>query len=376
MKSRAARIKSSIHEVQEIYEAINMLAYSQDKALLDTLGLKSTSSSSSEGSDEETDYSECNSPRDSCETMPNHSLLARALSESNFNWFEFHEKIEGIMEQTDSNNVSKTLEEFFLQIPHMGLSQNQMEHTVQSHRAFQAAASESYEQERIARSINGEIVSESESDDPDQYVGITSITSAAGRELIRKKRVSIKTRHRRMRAKIVAEKRLLARKLSKRTSKVLRDCPNIGKTIEYFVEDHQVGADAWRRTGVLTFDGNSKLKDKVTYKKIQKHLETVYGRKFAFGTVVELCVPRNKRRCSSKRYKSLAKVMSRRARKGFNLRFNPDSHWSAAFYKALNKIQYVDGRNIVNINRDDATGFRLELPASSTLLQLYKGKIL
>ena len=294
-------VLNPVHEVQEIYEAINMLAYSQDKALLDTLGLKSTSSSSSEGSDEETDYSECNSPRDSCETMPNHSLLARALSESNFNWFEFHEKIEGIMEQTDSNNVSKTLEEFFLQIPHMGLSQNQMEHTVQSHRAFQAAASESYEQERIARSINGEIVSESESDDPDQYVGITSITSAAGRELIRKKRVSIKTRH---------EKRLLARKLSKRTSKVLRDCPNIGKTIESFVEDHQVGADAWRRMGVLTFDGNSKLKDKVTYKKIQKHLETVYGRKFAFGTVVELCVPRNKRRCSSKRYKSLAKVTS------------------------------------------------------------------
>lgn len=159
---------------------------------------------------------------------------------------------------------------------------------------------------------------------------------------------------------MVAEKRLLARKLSKRTSKVLKECPNIGKTIESFVEDHQVGADAWRRTGVLTFDGNSKLKDKVTYKKIQKHLEKVYSRKFAFGTVVELCIPRNKRRCSSKRYKTLAKVTSRRARKGFNLRFNPDSHWSASFYKALNQMQYVDGCNILNINRDDATCFRLD----------------
>ena len=72
--------------------------------------------------------------------------------------------------------------------------------------------------------------------------------------------------------------------MSKRTSKILRDCPNIGQTIESFVEDHSVGADAWRRTGVLTFDGNANLKDKVTYTKIQKHLEEVYGRHFAYGT--------------------------------------------------------------------------------------------
>ena len=73
--------------------------------------------------------------------------------------------------------------------------------------------------------------------------------------------------------------------------------------------------------------------------------------------MVELCIPRNKCRRSSKRYKSLAKVTSRRA---FNLRFNPDTHWSASFYKALNQLQYVDGRNILNVNRDDATGFRLD----------------
>ena len=86
----------------------------------------------------------------------------------------------------------------------------------------------------------------------------------------------------------------------------------------------------------------------------------MYGRKFAYGTVVELCVAHNKRRRSSKRYRGLAKVTTRRARKGFSLRFNPDSHWSASFYKGLNKLQYEDGRNILNVNRDDATGFRLD----------------
>jgi len=35
-------------------------------------------------------------------------------------------------------------------------------------------------------------------------------------------------------------------------------------------------------------------------------------------------------------------------------------HWSASFYKGLQNIQYVDGKNILNVNRDDATGFRLD----------------
>ena len=44
---------------------------------------------------------------------------------------------------------------------------------------------------------------------------------------------------------------------------VLKECPNIGKEIETFVSERNVGADAWR-TGVLTFDGNRKVKEKVT----------------------------------------------------------------------------------------------------------------
>ena len=145
-----------------------------------------------------------------------------------------------------------------------------------------------------------------------------------------------------------------------RVSSILKDCPDIGETIEAFVREHQVGADAWRRTGVLTFDGNTKIKEKVTYEKIRQHLQNEYHRKFSYGTVIQLCVPRNKRRQSSKRYKSVAKVTSRRARKGFNLKFNPDEHWSGALYKGLNTLQYTDGINMVNINRDDATGFRLD----------------
>ena len=56
----------------------------------------------------------------------------------------------------------------------------------------------------------------------------------------------------------------------------------------------------------------------------------------------------------------MAKVTTRRARKGFNLKYNPDAHWSAAFYKGLNELQLVDGRDMCLMNKDDASGFRLD----------------
>lgn len=114
----------------------------------------------------------------------------------------------------------------------------------------------------------------------------------ARKKLVLKKRVAIRRRAKRLRAKAIAERRYLSRKVSKRTSEIVKDCPNIGATIEAFVEDHSVGADAWHRTGVLTFDSNANLKNKVTYSRIKQHLEEVYNRKFAFGTVVELCGPK------------------------------------------------------------------------------------
>lgn len=59
-------------------------------------------------------------------------------------------------------------------------------------------------------------------------------------------------------------------------------------------------------------------------------------------------------------------MTSRRARKGFELRYDPDTHWSCAFYKGLNYIQYTDGTQIANINRDDACGFRLDTLARNS----------
>ena len=79
----------------------------------------------------------------------------------------------------------------------------------------------------------------------------------------------------------MVERRFLSRKVSKAVRGVLLECPNIGKDIETFVSERNVGADAWRRTGVLTFDGNRKIKEKVTYEWIRQHLQLLYKRLMA-----------------------------------------------------------------------------------------------
>lgn len=42
------------------------------------------------------------------------------------------------------------------------------------------------------------------------------------------------------------------------------------------------------------------------------------------------------------------------------MRYNPDKHWSSSLYRNFNHLQYTDGINIVNMNRDDTVGFRLD----------------
>ena len=127
------------------------------------------------------------------------------------------------------------------------------------------------------------------------------------------------------------------------------------------MESAGVGGDAWRRTGVLTFDGNRKVKKKVTFYSIKQHLEEKYSpATFGYGSIVQLCVARNKRRRSAQNYKGVAKVTCRRARKGFDLKFNPDSHWSSALYRGLDHIQYMTGTDKMILNRDDLSVFWLD----------------
>ena len=166
--------------------------------------------------------------------------------------------------------------------------------------------------------------------DPNELCQVKDPLDAKGKAVILKKRAAIQRKAKREIAKRIAERRFLQRRRSKRIGRIEKECPDIGKTIEEFVRKRGVGADSWRRTGVLTFDGNRRVGKKVTFRRIQEHLEAKYKRKFGYGTVVQLA-------------QGLAQVTNRRARKGFTLKYNPDEHWSAALYRGLDDIQYKDG---------------------------------
>ena len=200
------------------------------------------------------------------------------------------------------------------------LKERELSLITQSHQALAAVDTANYESERIANMINGDVVMDSESDDPENYIGVKDVASSnSAVTIIAKQRAINKRRMQRLLAKFIAEENFLSRKVSKKVSLILEECPDIGTVIENYVGDHNVGAHAWRRTRVLTFDGNANLQHKVTFKRIQEHLQSVYNRKISFGSVVQLCVAWNKRQRSAKRYKEVAKVTIRRAQKGFNI---------------------------------------------------------
>ena len=104
------------------------------------------------------------------------------------------------------------------------------------------------------------VVADSDDVNPEEFVGVCELTSERVKNLVIRQRTAIKRHGRYLKAKRIAERNFLQRKTSKRTSSVLQECPNIGEVIEKFVMDRNIGADAWRRTGVLTFDGNARVR--------------------------------------------------------------------------------------------------------------------
>ena len=66
-------------------------------------------------------------------------MLLKILTESKLNWFEFIDRL-------DDSITPRMMDEFFIQLPSLGLTQRELELVVQSHRAFVYATDASYEQ--------------------------------------------------------------------------------------------------------------------------------------------------------------------------------------------------------------------------------------
>lgn len=141
------------------------------------------------------------------------------------------------------------------------------------HQAFLADISLRQLVDRQAEALNGMIVTDLENEDPDQFLQL-DLSSERAHDIVARKVKVIRRQARYLKAKWLAEMR---RKTSQSVRGILKDHPDIGEVMEKFVNERNIGADALRRTGVLTFDGNTRVKGKVAYKRIQQHLMTVYN---------------------------------------------------------------------------------------------------
>ena len=289
------------------------------------------------------------------EFKPSTEQLLNILKKTKYNWCQFvsecHLRFRSIGED------ETVLENFIENLNKNHLTEREKTDLQQSREAYRALENEN------VSNYDDEFHTDSESDDPEDWIKISqerSLPEMLTKKISKQKAIIYRWKKRRI-AKIVASKCLLRRKVPPRVSKTLLRYPNIGKDIERFARENRIGADSWRRTGLLTFSGNTRKGPKLTYNRIRKYLEDKYKTTFSYGTIVQLCCARNKKRQSAKRYWGAAKLVSRRARKGFNVKLNVDAHWSCSFYKNLDFIQLKDGLNKVILNRDDAAGFRLDM---------------
>lgn len=366
MKERSKQVESTLQHVKYIRESIEELAKSKDRSMLKALGIPEFSEDGDSSTDDSTDEEDQAEVGDS-EPCQHHGTahenceydvpqVLEIIRKSLFNYFEIFERLRECPMSYSS----------LVELVQTELTQQERDQLQISYEAFTLDEELNTSLKfREVNAINGEIVTDSESDDAEDICHVKTLLDDSTKQLIEKKRKSIKRQALRLQAKRIVEQNFLRRKVCRKVRGIVKQFPNIGDTIEEFVKKNNVGADQWRRTGVLTFDGNIRNAKRVTYERIRQHLQSVYKRNFSYGTTVQLCVARNKRRSSSSRYKGLAQVTTRRARKGFQLRYNPDFHWSCALYRGLQYIQMTDGTSIVNVNRDDASGFRLDTLATN-----------
>ena len=275
------------------------------------------------------------------------------LREVSWNWFAFVKVLEKTFETHDyaPELFDQFLTDFAVRLPNLGLHEEELRLTEQSRLA--------YLENLHQKELDLERLSDSPTDSSEDEHVAAEVKSTSERDSITNKLHKITDKYRKKTKCEIAQQRPLQKMVSRSTKTIIETYPDIGEVIENIVQESDLGADSWQRTGVYMFTGDPKKTKRITFRKIQEKLKERYGRHFGYGTVVQLCVCRHKRRISSKRYKSVANVKYQRARKCFNVKYNPDYKWSRSLYKLLNQLQ-IDGKHTLLLNRDDQAGFRLD----------------
>ena len=243
VNAKMEQVENALQEAEAVHCAFESVVHVQEAATLALFGIDCNaesdfSSGSSEGeSDDDTAGLDSLAQSETREVFSRDEMIG-VLKAGTCNWFE----LVAVAEERGVE-VGSLENEYDHIIGHL----TDQEHTLlqQSHAAYvETEKKDAPSQAREAEALNGNIVSESESDNPDSYVATDKV-----RALLKKKIEAIRKKCRRDRAKLVAQKHFLRRKQSKKVKGIVATYPDIGKTIEEYFQETSVGADAWRRTG-------------------------------------------------------------------------------------------------------------------------------
>ena len=213
MNARSEQVEKCIEDAQSIREAIDKLAVLQDKSLLVAMGLEPECCSSESEAESDTD-SQSEGVCISNKQLPSFEVLREVLQQGEYNWFTVMDFAEQHTDELTSDSVLEMhLRGFYSFALELPIEAQQKELLSTSHSAYLASLPEP-SQCRAASLLNGEIVTDSESDNAEDYVGLTSIACERAKIIITRKRKSLARKVRRLKAKALAERRFLSRKLS------------------------------------------------------------------------------------------------------------------------------------------------------------------
>ena len=153
----------------------------QDKSLLQSFGIVDETCSSSSDEDSEITTHSCEAIPPEFDCLPANYFKEKLIS-SNYNWFEVCAELEQEFPKYDfSLKLSSILN-------NLKLTEDKLALVMQSYHAYLQSKHDSHEDKRLASMVNGEIVTDSESDNNEQYIGISDLASKNENELIMKRR--------------------------------------------------------------------------------------------------------------------------------------------------------------------------------------------
>lgn len=193
-----ADVEQATKEVKGIREAIDELARIKDASVLAAIGLPFSDSEISSDDSDSGDELSCQEVYQEIQQDIDLSKLTTLAKSSDFNCFHIMSELE------ESGEGLEIVTQLYKEISKLDLS----------YAAFQYDVQNSEIKARSVRAINGEIVTESESDDPSDYIHLQSAHTPTGLKLVKKKRRAIRRRTQRLKVNAVVEHGVLSRRHS------------------------------------------------------------------------------------------------------------------------------------------------------------------